>query len=197
MSRAWPVDGIAPEASLAINARRILAVRIAEFYSYASIVLIETATEELHNLRIATKRLRYTLEMFRSVFQEVGEQQIERVKAMQEELGNLHDADVRIALILDELAELGVEQTVELGKALALTPVSAHQAITATALRPRPDDPRRGVVALLGREYVARKHAYDAFFVLWQRGQQDGLRRALVGLSSTPLAGEAVASTTD
>src|SRR5215218_9276808 len=142
MSRAWPVEGIVPEASLATNARRILAVRIAEFYSYAPIVVLETATEELHNLRISAKRLRYTLELFRAVFGESGERQIERVKAIQEELGNLHDADVRIALILDELSELSVEQTAELGKFLAATPLSSHQAITAAALRPPPDDPR-------------------------------------------------------
>jgi hypothetical protein len=187
MSRAWPVEGIVPEASLATNARRILAVRIAEFYSYAPIVVLETATEELHNLRIAAKRLRYTLELFRRVFGERGEQQIERVKAIQEELGNLHDADVRIALILDELASLGVEQTAELGKSLAATPVSSHQAITAAALRPPPDDPRRGVVALLGREYIVRKQAYDAFLALWQRGLRDGMRQELVHLSAMPL----------
>ena len=63
---------------------------------------LETATEELHNLRISAKRLRYTLELFRAVFGESGERQIERVKAIQEELGNLHDADVRIALQLHD-----------------------------------------------------------------------------------------------
>jgi hypothetical protein len=197
MSRAWPVEGIVPEASLATNARRILAVRIAEFYSYSPIVAIETATEELHNLRIAAKRLRYTLELFRSVFGETGERQIERVKAIQEELGNLHDADVRIDLILDELAELGVEQTAELGKSLATTPLSSHQAITAAALRPPPDDPRRGVVALLGREYVARKNAYDAFLTLWERSRRDGMRRELIHLSTTPWSSENTPSNKD
>jgi hypothetical protein len=192
MSRAWPVEGIVPEASLATNARRILAVRIAEFYSYAPIVVLETATEELHNLRISAKRLRYTLELFRAVFGESGERQIERVKAIQEELGNLHDADVRIALILNELSELSVEQTAELGKFLAATPLSSHQAITAAALRPPPDDPRRGVVALLGREYGARKRAYDASLALWMRGQQDGLRQELVQLSTMPVSGDQV-----
>jgi hypothetical protein len=187
MSRAWPVEGIAPEGTLAENARRILAVRIAEFYSYAPIVSDETATEELHNLRIAAKRLRYTLELFRAVFGEVGERQIERVKAIQEELGNLHDADVRIALIRDELTTLGVEQTADLGKTLAAAPISAHPAITATALRPPPDDPRRGLVALLGREYGARKRSYDAFWATWDKFGREGMRRELVMLSALAL----------
>ncbi|MEZ4498169.1 MAG: CHAD domain-containing protein [Thermomicrobiales bacterium] len=45
------------------------------------------------------KRLRYTLEMFTGVFGAIGDLQIERVKAIQESLGELHDCDVRIQLI--------------------------------------------------------------------------------------------------
>ncbi len=187
MSRAWPVDGIEPDGTLGDNARRILAVRLAEFYSYALIVSNEQATEELHNLRIAAKRLRYTLELFRVVFGDVGERQIERVKAIQEELGNLHDADVRVALIQDELTILGAEQTVTLGKTLAAAPASSHQAIASTALRPPPDDPRRGLVALLGREFGARKRSYDAFLALWDGYASEGMRRELVGLSAMAL----------
>ncbi|HEY7032503.1 MAG TPA: CHAD domain-containing protein [Thermomicrobiales bacterium] len=187
MSRAWPVEGIKPSGTLGENARRILAVRVAEFYSYAPIVADETAIEELHALRIAAKRLRYTLELFRVVFGESGERQIERVKAIQEALGNLHDADVRIALIQDELTSLGVEQTAALGKTLAVAPVSAHQAIASTALRPPPDDPRRGLVALLGREYGGRKRSYEAFRELWDRFWGEGMRRELVGLSAAEL----------
>jgi len=187
MSRAWPVEGIEPEGRLGDNARRILRVRIGEFYGYAPIVANEQAVEELHNLRIAAKRLRYTLELFRAVFGEVGERQIDRVKAIQEELGNLHDADVRIALIQDELTILGAEQTVSLGRTLATAPASAHQAIASTALRPPPDDPRRGLVALLGREFGARKRSYDAFHTLWVRYAAEGMRQELVGLSAMPL----------
>lgn len=188
MSRAWPVKDIEPEGSLAENARRILAVRIAEFYSYAPIVTNEAASEALHALRIAAKRLRYTLELFRVVLGESGARQIERVKAIQEELGNLHDADVRVALIQDELTELLAEQTAALGKTLAAAPVSAHQAIASTALRPPPDDPRRGLVALLGREYGARKRSYEAFRALWDRFAVEGMRRELVWLSALTIA---------
>ncbi|MER3486332.1 MAG: hypothetical protein C4345_10510, partial [Chloroflexota bacterium] len=88
------------------NARKILSVRIGEFYSFTPIVEDETAIEALHDLRIAAKRLRYTLELFRPVFGAAGERQIERVRAIQEILGQLHDADVRIMLIHDELTRL-------------------------------------------------------------------------------------------
>jgi hypothetical protein len=189
MSRAWPVDDVDPAASLAVNARRILAVRMAEFYSYAPMVSDETAVEPLHNLRIAAKRLRYTLELFRSVFGKRGEAQIERIKAIQEDLGALHDHDVRIALIEDELATLTIAQTAAAGAALASAPSADHAAITASALRPPPDDPRRGLLALLGREHVARRARYWAFRELWDRFGGEGMRADLAALSSAPVDG--------
>jgi hypothetical protein len=188
MSRAWPVDEIDPDASLAFNARRILAVRMAEFYSYERVVPLESAMTEHHDLRIAAKRLRYSLELFRSVFGEQGERQIERVKQIQEELGTLHDHDVRIELIEAELASLAAHQTAEVGAALATAPGSDHAAITATALRPPPDDPRRGLLALLGREHVARRERYGSFRSVWEQFAREGLRSELAALSSTPLA---------
>ena len=187
MSRAWPVNDIDPDASLATNARRILAVRMAEFYSYAPIVAIETAVEPLHDLRIAAKRLRYTLELFRAVFGERGEAQIERIKKLQEDLGTLHDLDVRIALIHDELAAVSTEQTTAVAAALAAAPSGDHAAITASALRPPPDDPRRGLISLLGRHHAARAEHYRSFLALWNRFADQGMRSDLAALSSTPI----------
>ena len=187
MSRAWPVDELDPEADLATNARRILAVKMAEFYSYAPIVPLEEAVEPLHNMRIAAKRLRYTLELFRAVFGESGETQIDRIKAIQEELGAVHDHDVRVVLIEHELAAVALEQATAIGDALADAPVDDHAAITASVLRPPPDDPRRGLVALLGREHAARRARYQAFRVLWDRFGAEGMRGELAALSAVPL----------
>jgi len=184
MSRAWPVTDVDPDESLATNARRVLAVRIAEYFSYASVVPLEHAVEPLHNLRISAKRLRYTLELFRDVFGESGKVQLERVKAIQEELGELHDHDVRIELILDELERTAYEQITHLGRELAAAPVGEHAAIAASLLRPPPDDPRRGLIALLGREHVRRQERYWSFRRRWERQAADGFRAELVRLST-------------
>jgi hypothetical protein len=188
MSRAWPVKRLNPEASLGDNARRIVAVRVAEFYSFAPIVADESAVEELHNLRIAAKRLRYSLELFRGVFGARGEKLIEQVKTLQEHLGQLHDYDVRIALIEEELRGLAAEQLEELQRILAVAPVDEHRSITTTALRPPPDDPRRGLLALLGRQHAARKERFQSFLATWRRFDAEGMRRDLVGLSNYPLS---------
>jgi hypothetical protein len=161
--KAWPVDGLDPDAPVIENARRVLGVRIAEFYSYAPIVPYPEFAEGHHDLRIAAKRLRYTLELFRPQLGEVGERQINRVKAIQEALGTLHDHDVRIGLIGDELSQLVVEQSHLTRQALSEAPTEEIAGIAASVLRPAPDDPRRGLIALLGREHAARREAYTRF----------------------------------
>jgi hypothetical protein len=187
MSRAWPVDNVDAEASVLENARRVLAVRIAEFYSYEPVVGHPELSEALHDLRIAAKRLRYTLELFRLQFGEAGNRQIDRVKSLQEALGALHDHDVRIDLIGDELSQLMVEQSRRTRMEIADASPEELAQIAAAALRPPPDDPRRGLIALLGREHAARREAYARFRELWQKHADAGMRAELVALSTLPL----------
>ncbi|CAN5630437.1 hypothetical protein BH23CHL5_BH23CHL5_19810 [soil metagenome] len=187
MSKAWPVKGLDPLTSLEFNARRILRVRVAEYFAYEPIVNEPTATIHLHDLRISAKRLRYTLELFRSVFGEIGERNISRVKDIQEALGHLHDCDVRIDLILSELNGLAFEQNQELGNTLAGATSSVQTSLITSALRPPPDDPRRGLLTLLGREHAARNEHFLVFNRLWHRHHDDGLRSELVALSRTTL----------
>jgi hypothetical protein len=187
MSKAWPVDDVDPEAPVIDNARRVLAVRIAEFYSFEPVVAHPELSEALHDLRIAAKRLRYTLELFRPQFRKAGERQIERVKAIQEILGTLHDHDVRIDMIGDELSQLMVEQIGKTRSEIADASPDDLAAIATAALRPPPDDPRRGLIALLGREHAGRRAAYTRFRELWDEYAANGMRRDLVALSVTPL----------
>ena len=188
MSRAWPVDDVDPDAPLIDNARRVLAVRIAEFYSFEPIVTHPELSEALHDMRISAKRLRYALELFRPQFRKAGERQIERVKAIQEVLGTLHDHDVRIDLIGEELSQVMVEQSRKTRSDIADASPDELAAIAAAALRPPPDDPRRGLIALLGREHAGRRAAYAQFRELWDTYAGDGMRRDLVELTFTPLA---------
>src|SRR6478735_855892 len=180
MSRAWEVPNLDPNASVAENACRVLAVRTAEFYSYEPIVSYPEFDVALHDLRISAKRLRYTLELFRPQYGKVGERLIERVKAVQESLGVLHDHEVRIALIGDELTVLAVEQSQHAQAAIAEASPEDLPSLTSASLRPPPDDPRRGLIALLGREHEARRAAYAEFRALWSQLAAEGLRRELV-----------------
>ncbi len=190
MSRAWPVHNVDANAPVLVNARRVLGVRIAEYYSYEPIVGHPELSLALHDLRISTKRLRYTLELFRTEFGDEGERQIERVKAIQETLGDLHDHDVRIEMIGDELSRLMLEQSRETRAAIAEASPDMLASIATAALRPPPDDPRRGLIALLGREHGKRREAYQRFRDLWDAYAGEGMRADLVALSTNPPRGQ-------
>jgi CHAD domain len=189
VSRAWPVDDVDPEAPVIDNARRVLAVRIAELYSFEPIVPHPELSEALHDMRISAKRLRYTLELFRPQFGKAGDRQIERVKTIQELLGRLHDHDVRIDMIGDELSQLMVEQSRKTRSDIADASPDEVAVIAAAALRPPPDDPRRGLIALLGREHAGRRIAYAQFRETWETCAGHGMRQDLVALSVRPALG--------
>jgi len=59
--------------------------------------------ERLHRLRIAAKRLRYTLEFFREVLGPEAEVLIKEIKGLQDHLGDLQDAVVASGLLRDFL----------------------------------------------------------------------------------------------
>jgi CHAD domain-containing protein len=188
MTKAWPVRRLEPDAPLDLNARRILRVRVGEFYSWEPAVPNPLATVELHNLRISAKRLRYSLELFAMVFGEDGKRQIERVKALQEQLGNLHDLDVRIEMIAQELVSLTAEEIATLNAALASSHPTAYRALTTAMLRPPPDAPQSGLYALLARQHAERQQTYRQFKALWDQFALEGMRDDLARLSSTRVA---------
>ena len=188
MTRAWPIDGLDPDAPTAENARRILAVRMAELFALEPAMWLESAVSHQHDLRIAAKRLRYTLELFRAEFGESGERQIERAKALQEALGALHDHDVQITLVEDELLRIGTESIAALLAEVAATTSEEVESLATTALRPPPDDPRRGLLALLGREHARRRTQYRDAQRLWWRLADEGFRAELTALSASPIA---------
>lgn len=186
MAKAWPVPDVDAGAAVSLNARRILAVRVAELYSWTPVIPHPEAIEPLHAMRISAKRLRYTLELFADDFGDEGKLAIDQIREIQELLGTLHDIDVRIALIEDELASTSLEHARLLGPRLAASDSSEHQAIVSSALRPPPDDPRRGLVSLLSRQHGQRQEQYRRFGERWAALQADGMRARLARLS-TPL----------
>lgn len=188
MSKAWPVGRLDPDAPVDLNARRILRVRVGELYSWEPVISNPLATTELHNMRISAKRLRYTLELFSAVFGSNGKQQIDRIKALQEQLGNIHDLDVRIELITREIVALTEEELATLNAALGSSHPSAYRSLTTAMLRPPPDAPQSGLFGLLSRQHADRQQAYRAFKELWDRFALEGMRDDLARLSSTRVA---------
>lgn len=69
------------------------------FLAYEPFITRPECVAELHAMRIAAKKLRYTLETFASLYPDGLEAYLAAVKACQELLGNIHDCDVWLALL--------------------------------------------------------------------------------------------------
>ena len=68
--------------------------RLDEIFDHEDSVYIPENIKEHHAMRIAVKRLRYTMEVFSSLYEGELENQIAFCKKLQDMLGDLHDCDV-------------------------------------------------------------------------------------------------------
>src|SRR5438105_779893 len=82
-----------PDASTGENARKIARTRLEEMYEWDRSVDNPYNVRELHALRIAAKRLRYTLEVFEEVLPEASLSIVQELTQLQDQLGELHDTD--------------------------------------------------------------------------------------------------------
>jgi CHAD domain-containing protein len=99
VAKAKSITGLKRHAPTGVNARIIALTRLEELYRWAEYVNEPYNIDELHDLRIAAKRLRYTLEIFADALPAACEPLRKEVEQIQEELGALHDSDVMIALL--------------------------------------------------------------------------------------------------
>ena len=86
------------EGTLRASAPVVL-VRLQELLDLAESSRESENVEALHDLRIAAKRLRYTLEIFAPTLGPDAAATLSAVEALQERLGAIHDLDVRRGLL--------------------------------------------------------------------------------------------------
>jgi len=72
---------------------------LCEVFSFEPFVAMPDRIEEHHAMRIAVKRLRYTMEAFSDLYEGSLNRSIREVKDLQEILGGMHDCDVWLQLL--------------------------------------------------------------------------------------------------
>jgi CHAD domain-containing protein len=88
------------EASFGRAARRVVKVRAKEVFKQANGVLDLEEPEHVHDMRVATRRLRAALEVFDECFPRKRHRKtLKQVKALADALGERRDADVEIDLL--------------------------------------------------------------------------------------------------
>lgn len=71
-----------------------ISTKLQELLAYDKYVPQPERVKELHEMRIAAKRLRYTMEIFAPLYGDEFKRLIDTVKSAQEMLGDIHDCDV-------------------------------------------------------------------------------------------------------
>lgn len=106
MARAREVPGLDCEEPLADAAARVVEVRAAEVFEHSVGVLELGNIAPVHDMRVATRRLRAALEMFGPCFRPKRYRAaLKRVKALADALGERRDRDVSIEFLEGHLGE--------------------------------------------------------------------------------------------
>jgi hypothetical protein len=176
MAKARPVPGLRPRATLLENARAIIAVRAGEMFGFADAIGDPARDEDLHNMRIAAKRLRYTLEMFRVCLGPDGPALIDTVKEIQERIGLIHDADVLVEVARVRLA-VAAQRQVEALVAATGAGDERQRVERVRAALAASDDPRLGLALLMARTRAEREQN-SAALVAWWAEHGGGVLRA-------------------
>jgi CHAD domain-containing protein len=192
--------------------RRIVPVRLEELYALSPAVADPAAVRGHHDMRIAAKRLRYTLEIFRFLTPAVFTPAIATVREIQDRLGLLHDLDVFMPFCERYLEHRREEQAVELGRLLfsgdTARDISSNEGSAAPGRAPRAiadvrrtleqadgAAERRALLALVERLRTRRREAFAGFQRYWQEFAAAGFRESLyAAIGSDPPALAAAAA---
>ena len=100
MAKARPIPGLHEDDPYALAAARVVVVRADELVELSANVLDTDDIERVHDMRVATRRLRAALEVFEPCFpRKPFTSALKDVKALADALGERRDRDVTIAAL--------------------------------------------------------------------------------------------------
>lgn len=161
------VPGVDPADSIVENADLIVTARVADLLRWDRKIGDPRNVAELHQMRIAAKRLRYTMELFEPFYGRGFGAAVDRIKGFQEQLGAIHDADV----LVPRLAEQARKLLRPRGRAAAEGVFVADF------------DAASGLLALCRRLADGRRATHRRFLADWRKARASGFFEALPGIA--------------
>ncbi len=154
MAKPKKVVDINPKQSFHESARILLPQKVAEVYSWEQFIHDPEKRQELHNMRISIKRLRYTMEFFSVNYDTPSKYEewtgfIDTIIELQDLLGDVHDNDV----VLETLTEYK----------------NNH-----------PSTDMVGIETLMTRTREKRNTEYESFLKRWEHLTTIGFKRKLL-----------------
>jgi CHAD domain-containing protein len=182
-----------PENSIAAHLQPLLVTHLAELRRWSDVARDPDHAQEQHQLRIAAKRLRYTLELFSNFLPRQASEFINALSELQDILGALHDQIVLQDIIEYALAETQAERSASAptGKGLYRRLPADRGGGQPEAEEPHPQGEERAALqrflAAKSGEHEAR---YAAFLACWERWEAqhtlDQMDALACSLSPTP-----------
>ena len=172
------MGGVEPLRNYRENARIILPQKVEEVYAWEPFIWDAARREELHKMRISIKRLRYTMEIFRSVYQDpkkcpkaaAGTEDkrfaefFAVILDLQEILGDIHDCDVVLQVLTDYTHQPASD-------------TMASGALSATG--------RDGIAKRIAQTRETRKADYEKFLEKWEQLSAVGFKQKLLSFFVT------------
>lgn len=200
MSPPRKVHNLRCRDSFREGARAILAVQLAELEERRANIAGPEDSGALHDLRIAAKRLRYSLETFAVAFPAgTAQAYANRVRDVQDVLGRIHDVDVLEGLLAGRIRRMDEE-----ARARGLD--IAQRTESQTSRRHELEQlvwgderhARLGLYTLIGAKVEERRLQYSRFVALWNEWEESGLLGSIrTMVTDAPISTEGNAHTLD
>ena len=111
MAQAWAVPGLTGTTRFRDAAGRVILTRWTEMMSYREGTLLGEDIEELHAMRVASRRLRSAMDAFAAAFPERSfRRKLKLVKSVTDTLGAARDLDVAIDRLTGLLGEVAHDE---------------------------------------------------------------------------------------
>jgi len=146
-----------------------ISLRLEDMLAYETYVSQPERMEELHAMRIASKRLRYTMEAFDPLYPGDFKQSLKTVRKVQTMLGDIHDCDVWVDYLPQFLEEERARTVKYYGHARPLNRL------------------KTGILFLQQERQKRRTELYREFVEFWQQVQDQNLWDNLLEKISLPL----------
>lgn len=174
--KAAAVKGPKPRAPLGDSLQRIVAVRLDEVCAFMPAAQDPGRVVELHDMRIATKRLRYVLEICVEMFGPYTREAVKRTKALQDVLGEIHDCDVTLPQVYEVAAGARAR---DVAAVLAAADGSDDLAAGVVVSAATHADDHRGLATLAVYLQARRRLLFGRFQALWRDLEREGFRARL------------------
>lgn len=191
MARAQPIAGLDANAIARQNLPQMFSVRIAELWGWAEHMQFPGRVRELHHMRIAAKRLRYMFEFFAPCFPASFNQQLKCFKQIQDYLGEIHDCDVWVDYLRQQLRDAFQELNTSRKALDRFTGADPDLGLAADALR---EDPAHGAILgllMLITDVVERRgKLYSELLDYWRELEASDFHGQLVRAVAVAARGE-------